>query len=124
MSQLARDAKARGIDLSQADAQALRRAEMTLRRWALRECGDGSGTHIERNGTTGIPYEVADRSPWFQRINDNESAALQRVSALCERLGIYYHHQQDPRGPALFIAAEPMTDSDYSSVGVPCTGER
>lgn len=113
--------------ITTSDANTLRRAEMTLHRWAKGECGDSNEYRswaIERDETTGKPYRVTRyyhatpvRTHRFP-IPDREAGALRRVKALCDLLGLYFHHQTDPRGCALYVSAEPMTDSDYSSVGV------
>lgn len=106
------------------DVATLRRAEMTLHRWAEGECGD-SNDHaswsIERDDETGIPYRCVypHNSPARRcRIPDRETGALRRVAAVCERLGIHYFHQSDPRGCSLYLSREPITDRDYTR-GVP-----
>jgi len=101
--------------ISLEDAAALRRAQMTLHRWAERECGDGREC-IERDDVTGVPYsvwEVGGRQR-RTRVPDREAGALRRVAAICRRLGLHYHHQTDPRGCALYVSATPITDYDYT----------
>lgn len=168
-----------GVMLSFDDANTLRRAELTLQRWAALECGDGNdyaSWSIERDEQTGLPYRVTylnqgnyGYSVWclsdidadgnaevvrvtrrtFQtqdkaqeyaatvaksrqaqvrpvlsrreRIADREAGALRRVKAVCERNGLHYYHQTDPRGCSLYVASEPLTDSAYS-YGVACCG--
>lgn len=107
------------------DANTLRRAQIVLHRWAKHECGDGNdyaSWAIERDETTGIPYMC--RYPHTgkmsrTRIADREAGALRRVKAICERLGLHYYHQGDPRGCALYIATEELTDTNYTR-GVAC----
>jgi len=110
-------------------ARTLRRAQLTLHRWAELECGTGEGRdtwHVERDDTTQKPtmvhqYHVAgewytDRHP----IPDREAGALRRVEAVCKAAGLYYYHQTDPRGCALYVAAEPLNSQNHSTKGVPC----
>lgn len=108
-------------------ANTLRRAELVLHRWAELECGDGNDRaswSIERDEQTDKPYMC---TYWHsgrttrQRIADREAGALRRVAALCERLGLYYYQQTDPRGAALYVSREPLTHSNYSSAGVCCS---
>lgn len=109
-------------------ANTLRRAQMTLHRWAELECGTTQG-HIERleqlDGKT-RPVFVPD---WRGRgpggvsphvIPDREAGAIRRVEQVCKNAGLFYFHQTDPRGCALYVAAEPLTDQNYSSKGIPC----
>lgn len=110
-----------GISLPLEDVHTLRRAQMTLHRWAERECGDGNdyaSWSIERDETTGKPYFCRyphdgkmRRSP----VADREAGALKRVAALCKAHGLHYFHQTDPRGCALYVSREPLTDSNYTS---------
>lgn len=111
-----------GVLVTIADAETLRRAEITLTRWAEAEC---NGT-IQRDETTGKPWRYhgghyAGVSGTVTRwpIADRETGALARVAALCERLGLEYFHQTDPRGAALYVAKKGagMNESNYSSVG-------
>lgn len=123
-----------GADVHTEDCRTLRRAELTLQRWAERECGDGSNWHLERDEDTGKPYNVYNgpekwRGPGFaafaiapQPTADLEAGALRRVAAVCERNGLHYYHQTDPRGCALYVSTEPLTPSNYSS-GVACCVE-
>lgn len=107
-------------------ARTLRRAQLTLHRWAELECGDGHA-YIERDEATGRPRIYRERrflAPNDPRcwspIPDRERGALARVAAVCKAAGLHYYHQTDPRGCALYVAAEPLTDQNYSSKGVPC----
>lgn len=109
------------------DVEALRRAELTLHRWAELECGDGNDRAswaIERDDDTGKPYHCIywhDGRTSRRLIPDREAGALRRVAAICERNGLHFYHQTDPRGCALFVAGEPLTSRDYSSKGVGCS---
>jgi hypothetical protein len=125
---LADNLNRRGIAASLAQAETLRRAEMTLHRWAELECGDGNdfaSWAIERDEETGKPFMCryphagkSSRSP----IADREAGALRRVAAVCKALNCHYYHQTDPRGCALYVSAEPLTDSDYTR-GIACVAE-
>lgn len=100
------------------DARTLRRAELTLHRWAEEEC---NGT-IQRDEVTGTPYWYRHDGTRGGIAPDREAGALRRVRDVCERLGLTYYHQTDPRGCALYVATPDagMTDSNYSGVGVAC----
>lgn len=110
----------RGIAASFEQAEVLRRAQLTLHRWAELECGDGNdyaSWSIERDEATGIPYRCTyphRGEARRERIPDREAGALRRVAAVCRALGAHYYHQTDPRGCALYVSAEPLTDSDYN----------
>lgn len=100
-----------GTTMTDADARILRRAEIRLRNWGTRECnGD-----VQRDEETG---DVSDR--YGRKVRDHETATLKRVAALCAHWGLSFYHQGDPRGAALYVAREPMTDSNYASRGVSC----
>jgi hypothetical protein len=115
----------RGIDLTLDEVSTLRRCEMTLHRWHEQECGDSNNYMswvIIRDEETGKPF-LENHSHQGGRttrtpIRDLEKGALARVSEICTRHGLHYWQQGDPRGCALYISKEPMTDSNYSSIGV------
>lgn len=128
---LMRDLSARGLDMAYEDANTLRRAQITLRRWAEAECGnsnDYASWAIERDEETGIPYMVrhlyrtggGNTEYVREKIADRERGALRRVAEVCKRYGAHYYHQGDPRGCALYVAAVPIPDNDYNRVGVAC----
>lgn len=124
--ELLRRFEGRGIVMDRDDVATLRRAELTLQRWAEQECGDGNeygSWDIERDEKTDKPYRCyySHTSNRVQRtaIPDRERGALKRVAALCERLGLYWYHQTDPRGCALYVDVVPLTDQDYTK-GVAC----
>lgn len=117
----------KGIDIGFDDANTLRRAEKTLHGWAEQECGDGNDWRswaIERDEVTDRPFIVSHVHSTGKMSRyptpDREKGALRRVDALCKRLGLSYHHQTDPRGCALYVSNEPLTDSDYPK-GVACS---
>ena len=115
----------RDIFLSFDDANALRRAQLTLHRWAELECGDGNdyaSWAIERDEESGVPYMRTyphDGKVRQHRIPDREKGALTRVAAICKDNGLHFYHQTDPRGCALYVSNEPLTDSYYTR-GVAC----
>lgn len=110
------------------DAMTLRRCSMTLHRWAEQECGDGNNYAswcIVRDETTGKPYREVHTTASMnaervrrEAIPDRERGALKRVAAVCERNGLHWYQQTDPRGCALYVAREPLTDQNYSNRGV------
>lgn len=110
--ELQRRLNAAGIAADFDAAETLRRAQLTLHRWGELECGDGDNYKswaIERDEATGKPYMVVyphDGKPRRYRVADREA-------------GAHYFHQTDPRGCALYVAAEPLTESDYTR-GVAC----
>lgn len=78
---------ARRLGIPTAAAATLRRAEMTLHRWAELECGDGNdyaSWAIERDDDTGKPYmaRYPHNGPASRTaIADRETGALRRVAA-------------------------------------------
>lgn len=92
------------------EANAIRRIEMTLHRWAEQECGDGNdfcSWAIERDETTGIPYRCVyphTGNVARRRIPDREKGALKRLKAILANHPEWtYYHQGDPRGCALYL---------------------
>lgn len=123
-----RRAEHKGITLSCEQANILRRADLTLTRWAEGECGNGNDRAswcIERDEKTGKPYHVVYPHSGASRrypIADREAGALRRVASLCKELGLYFFHQTDPRGAALWVSNEPLNDQNYTR-GVACCGD-
>ena len=115
---------ARGISLSFDDVNTLRRAQIILHRWSEQECGGGNdyaSWAIERDDETGKPYMCRyphDGAICRNRIADREAGALRRVAEICERNGLQYYHQTDPRGCALYISTEPLGDSYTRGIAV------
>lgn len=115
------------IGVSVTHANALRRAQLTLHRWAELECGDSNAYAswaIERGlDGTDRPYMVthyhAAMKPSIRAIPDRERGALARVAKVCTEAGLHYFHQTDPRGCALYVAHEPLTDTNYTR-GIAC----
>ena len=97
------------------ETEILRRAEMTLHRWAELECGDGNeygSWAIERDEATGIPYMVrhhyghgtAKDRMTRSRVADREKGALSRVAkVMAVKPELLSYNQGDPRGCALYV---------------------
>lgn len=117
-------AVSRRLGISVFDAKALRLAGRTLHRWAEGECGDSNGVVswcIVRDETTGKPYREVhpNTGPSYREpIRDREKGALRRVARICAYHKLDFFHQTDPRGSALYVAREPLTNTNYSSIGV------
>ena len=106
------------FDLMEA-AKVLRRAQMTLHRWAEEEC---NGT-IQRQDGTDIPLRYYPERYGVRNVGavipDREAGALRRVAEVCKAAGLHYYHQTDPRGCALYVSTEPLTSSNYNR-GIAC----
>lgn len=113
-----------GNELDRA-ARVLRRAQMTLHRWAEEMC---NGT-IQREGeqADGKPFRVVEYGARFGLVNkfakipapDREAGALRRVAKACKVIGFHFYHQTDPRGCALYVAKHPLNHDNYNT-GVAC----
>lgn len=60
------------------------------------------------------------------KITNAQANTLRRAEKTLQRwgeLGLSWFHQTDPRGCALFVSPQPLTDQNYSGVGVACCGE-
>lgn len=102
------------------EARTLRRASLTLHRWAEEEC---NGTIQRVDNGEGYPvrhYGQGNEPRLTARIPDREAGALRRIAAVCKAAGLHYYHQTDPRGCALYVAAEPLTAQNYSTRGIAC----
>lgn len=102
------------------DAHALRMAESRLHRWHERSCGNSDGRvswMIEEDETTGLAYWVTyfhdGRPEHRRRIPHVARAERKRVAAICERLGLQFHEQSDPRGRALYVGGLDVPADDY-----------
>jgi len=93
------------MGFSSDESWALRRIEMTLHRWAERECNG----EIERDGDDGNGKPYASHAAWggkhlAYRIPDRERGALARLGKImAQHPGFVAYHQTDPRGCALYI---------------------
>ena len=110
-------ARLQALGFTYGEAVALRRIEMTLQRWGERECGDGSDWAIERDETTGKPYNVYHGEGKSRRypVADREAGAIKRLNAIiaarnarvalvpdCDEFLTGYH-QGDCRGCMLYL---------------------
>lgn len=107
-----------GMHATFAQAETLRRAEHTLRRWYDLECGGGNEWAtwvIERNDNgDGPPYMVTHPhggKPHRQRIPDRENGAKRRVERVARELGVHVRYQTDPRGAALYVSREEFDEA-------------
>lgn len=113
----------RGIELSIEAVAVLRKCELVLHNWHEWECGldNGHASYcIVRDDVTGKPF--VEHHPYNGKsyrtpCTDREAGALKRIALVCKENNIHYYIQTDPRGCALYISKEPMTDSNYSSLG-------
>jgi hypothetical protein len=119
-------ASVRGMQLTIAQANTLRRAALTLHRWYELECGDGNqwgSWAIERDDNgDGPPFMVCHHYQHGRgkdyttrrRLSDREAGARKRVAQVCQEAGCHFYHQTDPRGCPLYISTEPIADNDYT----------
>ena len=97
--------------ITYADAEALRRISLTLRRWHELKCGTGNG-YVERNEKTGAPYWFNSQTHYLDphdpragsRIPDREAGAIKRLAVIMMQYPTLQSYiQTDPRGAALYI---------------------
>lgn len=104
------------LGFTSGESATLRRIEMTLHRWAERECGDGSNWSIQRDDATGKPFNVWHGSSARRKyaIADRESGALRRLSAIVAARNernpgtpnhVIAYHQQDCRGCMVYLVS-------------------
>lgn len=112
-------ARLQALGFTYEESVALRRIEMTLKRWAERECGDGSDWIIERDEETGKPYNVYHGRGTSRRypIADREAGALRRLKAIVEARNarayvngqcinpVAAYHQGDCRGCMVYVVS-------------------
>ena len=90
------------------EANQLRRISMTLQRWFERECGDANGNCIERDETTGKPfntYETGNGKRGRYAVPDREAGARRRLAAIMasRKRRLIAYVQGDCRGASLYI---------------------
>lgn len=98
----------------QLDGYTLRRAALALHRWYEHECNGA----IQRDGDDcqGAPYWYnTNTGKRMYKAPDRERGAIKRIAATCERLGLFYYLQTDPRGGTLYVDNKPIPDNNYSS---------
>ena len=113
------------LGIAYADANALRRIALTLRRWFELECGDGNehgSWAIERDDTTDKPYMVHyHHGVWGNRttrraIPDRETGARKRLAAILAKYPtLHAYIQTDPRGASLYL----LTDDQLARYSMP-----
>ena len=91
------------------EAEILRRADLALFRWCENECNG----HIQYDENYENPV---DR--WGNKVPDRETGAKKRIQAICDKYGLHWYYQTDPRGCQVYISDKPMTPQNYSSVGI------
>lgn len=108
------------------EARQLRRIEMTLQRWAERECGDGSDWAIERDETTNKPFNVYHGAgkPRRYPVADREAGALRRLKAIVDARNlrattdaesggdVIPYHQGDCRGAMVYLLTRAQLGAD------------
>ena len=104
------------LGFTYAESSSLIRASNTLSRWAEAECnGD-----IQRD-EAGKPWRYYGPEHQHKcRASDREAGALRRIEFICKRAGAHFYHQQDPRGCALYVGAEPINDQNYCHAVAVC----
>ena len=120
-----------GVALTFAQANTLRRAELTLQSWAELECGDSdsyASRGLCRDEVTGKPYMLViphkgDSKGKRYPVADRERGALKRVASVCKDAGLSFYHQGDPRGCVLYVGSVTLTDQNYSGTGVACCAD-
>ena len=113
----------RALGLTPDQVRTLQRCANTLQRWHELACGDSNDCAswaIEREPDTDRPVMVVH--PFREggvsttrRIPDRETSALKRVAAICQEHGaLFFYHQTDPRGAALYLSSEPLDHQTYT----------
>lgn len=102
-----------------ADLSELRFAARALSRWFEMECGlslpTGGIKVIERDGN-GVPYRVICRDNGIKtrvKIADDELKNRSRIEKICNRLGLHFFIQTDPRGLPLYLSTSPINRENY-----------
>ena len=113
------------------EAASLRRIEMTLQRWAERECGDEHGNCIERDEVTGKPFATYDKGSAGARgryaIADREAGALRRLKSIVaarnarDYVGgecvnpVAAYYQGDCRGAMVYIVSANDLSQEFAA---------
>jgi hypothetical protein len=50
----------------------------------------------------------------MEPIRDMEAGALRRISTICQRNGLHFYVQTDPRGGTLYLSREPIAENAYT----------
>jgi len=82
------------------EIDSLLRCSRVLSTWAMHECNGA----IQRDDETDKPYWYSTATgERIGRTADREAGALARIKTLCDRHGVTFYHQGDPRGCALYV---------------------
>ncbi len=95
------------------DFRALRKAALTLHGWYEHECNGA----IQRDGDDceGAPYwHNTNTDKRICKAADRERGAIKRIKAVCQRLGLHYYLQTDPRGGTLYVDSQPIPENNYN----------
>ena len=110
-----------GYGISRDDIEALRKIEMTLHRWAERECNGEVET--DEDGKAYAAFDsvgsqaLATRRRY--RVPNREAGALRRLAAIMARYPhLRAYHQTDPRGCALYVYRADRVPSEGCSSSV------
>ncbi len=47
-------------------------------------------------------------------IRDLEAGAIKRIKTICQRNGLHYYVQTDPRGGVLYLSRDPIAEDSYT----------
>lgn len=99
-----------GLGLNHSEIEVLRRAQMTLHRWNELECGSsndyGTSFCLNRDEESGKPfmeYHYPDGRYRKFPYPDKEKGALNRIKSVLSGKNLFFFHQTDPRGCALYL---------------------
>lgn len=93
----------------------IRRDAITLRR--LYECECNGCTRDKFSSETWAQYDK-NREAQMAWVEKRVETVRSRIERNCEALGLYYYHQTDPRGCALYISNNPISDNCYSTSAI------
>jgi hypothetical protein len=108
------------LNLPSNEAWALRKAALTLHRWYEQECGDSNDwcSWCITRDESGKPFrEVCSHAGGKNRmepIRDMEEGAKRRIAAICQRNGLQFYLQTDPRGGVLYLSRDPIAEDSYN----------
>lgn len=93
----------------------IRRDSITLRR--LYECECNGCTRERPAGWSWSDYDKVRiiQMAWVEK---RIEAVRSRIERNCKALGLHYYHQTDPRGCALYVSNNPISDNSYSTSSV------
>jgi hypothetical protein len=105
------------LGVSWSDAETLRLISVRLHSWDERLCND---TEEDEDGTAYRLTNLGGPGPIMRwKCPNRGRGALARLAKIAARYpNLTFFHQSDPRGAALYVGPEGMTDCNYSSMGV------